>query len=146
MEQILDELCAKYWEMHLRNPVLFEEAIRNIFRLEENIDVIVEIGPHRALSRPVNEAQTLHASKQNRLYLAAMIRNTDTAMNMMRLGGALVLNGVDVNLRAVNGVKKPTQHEMQELHRLSQNLPTYSWDYSSQVWEDVYKIDGDRQK
>lgn len=35
---------------------------------------------------------------------------------------------------------------MQELHRLSQNLPTYSWDYSSQVWEDVYKIDGDRQK
>lgn len=106
MEQTLDELCAKYWEMHLRNPVLFEEAIRNIFRLDENIDVIVEIGPHRALSRPVNEAQTLHASKQNRLYLATMIRNTDTAMNMMRLGGALVLNGVDVNLRAVNGLKK----------------------------------------
>lgn len=131
-----DELDGNYWKMHLTNPVLFEEAVRSIFQLEGTIDVIVEIGPHRALSHPVNDVQKIHGAGQQRPYLSTMIRNTDPAISMLRLAGSLVLDGVDVNLRSVNGARAPNKHEMHELHRLSRTLPSYSWDYSSQAWSE----------
>lgn len=72
-----------------------------------------------------------------RPYLSTMIRNTDTAANMLRLVGSLVLDGVDVNLTEVNGMRTPTRPEMLEVHKLSRALPTYSRDYSSHTWSET---------
>ncbi|GFG16206.1 compactin diketide synthase mokB [Aspergillus udagawae] len=128
-----NELDADFWEMHLRSPVRFEQALSNIFQHEKNVDVILEVGPHRALSRPVIDTQALHIKERPSPYLSTMIRNTDTAINMMRLAGSLALNGAELDLRAVN---MPGEQESGFVPRLCSSLPAYSWDYCSKSWSE----------
>lgn len=127
------ELTEEYWSDHMMKPVLFLQAARQALNSERNCDVFVEVGPHRLLSRSVVEIQSETGESHVRPCLSTMIRYTNTAENMMKLAGDLVLNGANLDLQEVNGGRSGPADEAISRDLLNR-LPSYSWDYSSKSW------------
>ncbi|CAH0020350.1 unnamed protein product [Clonostachys rhizophaga] len=132
-----ETLCqAQYWVDNLVLPVRFFDALQSMISLEtgsktERISSLglVEIGPHCALRRPVQD--TLSSLLGNRMfeYRAVLDRSKAALQTMLNLLGSLFCWGVPVQLMTVN-----------ELHNIDTPLPfflsvpKYPFNHSASYW------------
>lgn len=125
---------ADHWVRSLVNPVRFVEAFRNmclggLSASAPDIDVVIEVGPHAALSGPIQEIlHTLEFEGCNILYFTCLLRKSDAVSTMHALVCDLIREGYPINMDSINFPHG--RHDVRVLH----DLPHYPWNHRSRYW------------
>ncbi|KAK7748156.1 Type I Iterative PKS [Cytospora paraplurivora] len=120
----LDLTGPAYWRANLESPVRFSDAITDLVD-SENVQVLVEIGPHPALKSPID--QILKKANQSSVaYRATLKRQQNGQESMLQLAGGLFCLNTDIDLAAVNAVD--SAHGL-EHGSIAIDLPPYQYAY-----------------
>ncbi|KEQ98173.1 hypothetical protein AUEXF2481DRAFT_62731 [Aureobasidium subglaciale EXF-2481] len=130
------EIGIGHWALNMVSPVLFLDAYRNMcLEIGETptklVDVVVEVGPHGALSGPIRQIMQLPEFENTAIsYASCLGRGQDAVSTMQALASELLAMGVPVDLNAVNFPNGSEQA------RVLTGLPTYPWTHSIQHWSE----------
>ena len=134
---------ARYWAKNMTDTVRFSDALTGIVLDDldaQNVDILVEIGPHPALQGP--SRQVLQSLKLDIPYLASLRRGTPDYESLLALAGQLFTHGYPVDLLSVNSdlflVRDDVVGSIQAGRKLK-DLPSYSWDHTS-YWAETRLI------
>ncbi|KAF2137744.1 uncharacterized protein K452DRAFT_321598 [Aplosporella prunicola CBS 121167] len=131
-----DHVPATYWSENLRSRVLFDEAVTSLGKTPglESIGIVVEVGPHTALSGPFK--QICQENKfEHFTYVASLVRNKDSAVQLLKTAGALFIQNYPIDVDEVNaldGTIGSTQKTRQPMVLV--DLPPYQWNYERTFW------------
>jgi acyl transferase domain-containing protein len=131
-------LGPEHWVQNMTHPVLFHDSFRNMVATEhadgrttQNIDVIVEIGPHSALAGPIRQCITSPPLKSFSIgYTSCLERSKDAVLTIQGLAGFLVSRGYSVNTSRVNTPNG------QEGLQVVPGLPSYAWNHTQRFWHE----------
>src|SRR3569833_1243553 len=127
------ELTTSYWVHNLTQPVLFSQALTEMCKPEEgkeNIDLLVELGPHSAMEGSVKQVlKAIENLNKKPTYLPTLIRNKDAVETTMNTAGNLFNHGVLLEFEQVNFPVAPPK----ALEVLN-DLPKYAWNHSTRYW------------
>ncbi|KAJ9635854.1 hypothetical protein H2199_008207 [Coniosporium tulheliwenetii] len=137
-----------YWARNMTGAVRFSDALTGILLDEEdnqNIDILVEIGPHPALKGP--SRQTIQSLRLDIPYLASLTRGVSDYNGLLTTAGQLFSLGYPVDLAAVNrdhfitdlGVPTSTSGGVK-----LRDIPSYAWDHSTRYWAETRFIKDQR--
>lgn len=126
-----DQVRVSYWVDNLRRPVMFRQAVQLMLTEMAEINMLIEVGPHTALSGPLRDiCQAM--SKPSLEYLPTLSRGKHDGEQMLRLAGSLWARDSSLDLARVLSVEsladdgsidtKPT--------KLLVDLPPYHWSYT----------------
>ena len=123
----------EHWVRSLTNPVQFVDAFRNMCLLDGStiaeIDAVIEVGPHAALSGPIAEICELPELKSSNIsYISCLVRKSSALDTMQTLACDLTCKGYPVNLDSVNF--PDGKHGVRVLH----DLPPYPWNHEKRHW------------
>lgn len=128
---------GQYWSANLCNPVLFNQAIQNVLKNDQldKIDLLIEIGPHPALSGPIRQICEF-VGPENLKYLPTLVRDEDSASQLLKLAGELFLKNYPLDTKQLTLVEEILPSG--KIHRFEGSvivdLPTYKWNYSVNWW------------
>lgn len=124
----------EHWVQSLTHPVQFVDAFRNMC-LEDvsvsatDVDCVIEVGPHGALSGPIQEILALPELKKCKIsYLNCLVRKSSALETMHTLACNLIREGYPVDLNSVNFPNG--RHGVRVLH----DLPHYPWNHQTRHW------------
>ncbi|PYH35548.1 FabD/lysophospholipase-like protein [Aspergillus neoniger CBS 115656] len=124
------ELGAAYWRRNLESPVLFSDAVSNLLK-EDKAHLLLDIGPHSALSGPLKQIFRSHSLKHGPLYIPTLKRCDDTSFDascevqLLSALGLIHSNGAIVDLMSVNG-----------RGQVVTGLPPYPWQHGTRYWNE----------
>ncbi|KAK3319476.1 putative polyketide synthase [Cercophora scortea] len=132
------QLGVNHWVASITAPVQFSKGVHDMVRPflsngkrqeENNVDVLLELGPHSALQGPSTQSLKAHGIA-NIPYYSVLTRNLNAINTAATTAGALFTQGCQVNIREIN----VDSH----LHfdRPLVDLPTYAWNHSQRFWHD----------
>ncbi|MCJ1466203.1 hypothetical protein MMC07_004822 [Pseudocyphellaria aurata] len=130
-----DMLDSNYWVENMISPVQFSKAVDCLCAESQNgppedaIDVLIEIGPHSALSAPIKEIFKSNLSSIK--YLHCLARNMNASITTLQLASSLFTMGYKVDLAAVN-FPNPNGPAPQ----LLTDLPSYPWMHARRHWHE----------
>lgn len=136
------ELCdADYWVRNMVSPVRFSQALtklasraktRRKLGQKSHLDYhdIVEVGPHSALQRPIEEV--LKQVKRQMRYTSSLSRFAPASEQVLNLAGRLLCSGYPVQLDKVNRIDLTNPQQNRHLVR----LPQYSFSRAHRHWEE----------
>ncbi|KAL3496347.1 hypothetical protein BJX62DRAFT_251184 [Aspergillus germanicus] len=125
MLPLFSSLSASYWRRNLESPVLFSSAAKSILAKLKN-RAFLEIGPHLALSGPLQQIFRTVETKADLTYIPTLIRNEiDSRVQLLSTAGLAHSCGVSVDLEAINGKGNTLG-----------NLPPYPWQHNTKYWHD----------
>jgi len=127
-------LNGDYWVTNMVSQVKFLQAVQSFANdlatsgKGHFSNMIVEIGPHSALSGPLREIlNSPSTSKVNSVYLPSIVRQKNTVESLLSLAGNAFARGCPLNYNAIN----PKSHSKP---RVMVDLPKYPWDHSTTYW------------
>ncbi|KAI0857178.1 hypothetical protein F4860DRAFT_528288 [Xylaria cubensis] len=128
-----NSLGPEHWVDNMLKPVLFVESFHNmVFSPDsqtQNIDIVVEIGPHSALAGPIRQSLSDAALKKLGItYGCCLSRGENAVESMQKLAGLLWQRGNPVDLSQVNFEKGLGRA------RTVPDLPSYPWNHSTSYW------------
>lgn len=121
-----NDFGPEYWHRNFVQPVLFDTAMRTL--IADNVNnFFIEIGPHPALSSPINDIlRSVPDATSNCEYIGTLRKGEHTNISYLRLAGELWLQNLPVNLSKVIPNKG---------HVLT-NLPQYPWHHDTTYWDE----------
>ncbi|KAJ3499830.1 hypothetical protein NLG97_g19 [Lecanicillium saksenae] len=137
-------LGPEYFAANMTGMVKFSDALTGILLDEDdtqNVEVLVEIGPHPALKGPSN--QTIDSLKLKVKYLASLDRKQDAYESILSTAGQLFALGYPVDLAHVNQdcYQHPSTGQIvcPAVIRPTLTLPGYAWDHE-RYWSETRVI------
>lgn len=108
----------EYWKVNLTQPVLFHQAMEALLQGAkdaspreddsiDNINVVVEIGPHSQLSSVIKEI----TGDRHTQYVSCLKRKVDAVVTMQETAGLLWQLGCPVNVNSMNS-SNDAEHEL----------------------------------
>ncbi len=130
-------LETSYWVRNLTSKVQFSEAISRLCCFEDdsseqNVDWLVEIGPHSALQGPVKQILQSKGNSRKIHCMPSLVRNEDGVEAVLRLAAQLFSNGCQLEMGAVNF---PTSNRQNP--PILTDLPPYFWNHSKRYWHET---------
>ncbi|PYH88738.1 polyketide synthase [Aspergillus ellipticus CBS 707.79] len=129
---------SAHWVGNMLQPVEFESSFRHMCfaepspdraRATQDVDLVLEVGPHGALGGPMQQLMTLPEFADSEIaYLPTLLRGKDSVAAMQRLAVDLLHRGYPVDLKAVN-----FPHGLPHLSVLH-DLPSYPWNHRLRYW------------
>lgn len=126
-----------HWVRSMTQPVQFVDAFRNMCfgdpsaTTQPDVDVIVEVGPHGALSGPITEILGLPEFSGSKIsYNTCLVRKSSALDTMHALACDLLRKGYPINMSSINfplgrhGVK------------VLPDLPPYPWNHQMRHWSE----------
>ena len=137
---------AKYWVSNLTGQVRFADALTNLLlneNEEQNVDLLVEVGPHPALKGPAKEV--MKSLKLDIPYIASLSRGVPDFNSLLSCAGQLFSLGYPVDLAAVNSNLFIDSHGdvKRAITAPKIKLPSYAWDHAS-YWSETRVIKANR--
>ncbi|TRX93498.1 hypothetical protein FHL15_005470 [Xylaria flabelliformis] len=117
------KLGPAYWRSNMESPVLFNSALRAALRNEKKQMVLIEIGPHPALSGPIR--QILNDLSRRDTHIGTLSRGNECQESLLQLAGKLYLENVPINY----SVQCPPGHFLR-------GLPLYVWRQDMTYWDE----------
>ncbi|PBP25423.1 putative polyketide protein [Diplocarpon rosae] len=133
-----NDMPPAYWSANLRQRVLFNTAVQSLVTDSafENVRLIIEIGPHAALSGPFK--QICSGRKLDRFtYVPTFVRNKNDQDQLLSVAGSVFIAGYPVDLEEVNStfsVRGSNSIRKPNTRRLLVDLPPYQWNYEKKYW------------
>ncbi|KAI2885910.1 hypothetical protein CBS11852_8117 [Aspergillus niger] len=141
---------SSHWVGNMLQAVEFESSFRHMCfgdpspkgaKGTQDVDLVLEIGPHGALGGPIQQLMTLPEFEGSGIsYLPTLVRKQDAVFAMQRLAIDLTHRGYPVDLNAVN-----FPHGTLSLSILH-DLPSYPWNHSTRYWLEPRRNRADRQR
>ena len=129
-----------YWRQNLESPVLFVQAVEAMMEsCGDDLDVMLEIGPHPALSGPLKQIFTGSQASgfQIPTYISTLVREQDALVCMLRTAGHLFLQDQPIDLTAVNAMDELEKGEHVLVHgRVCVDLPGYAYHYGPSIYHE----------
>ncbi|KAI0506887.1 putative polyketide synthase [Xylaria bambusicola] len=130
-------LGPEHWITNMIQPVQFTSSFRNMVITEmdeaprQDVDIVVEIGPHSALAGPVRQCLSEPSLKSlGIMYASCLEREKDAVQTAQSLGVVLLQKGYALNMTHVNF---PTgDSSCQPIF----DLPSYPWNHSTSYWNE----------
>ena len=124
-----------HWVRSLTQPVRFVDAFCSMCfedsDSEPTVDMVIEVGPHAALSGPVQDILAMPQFRDVTIpYATCLVRKQNAVNTMHALVGNLIQRGHPVNLAAVNFPFGT--HGLTVLH----DLPHYPWNHQTRHWNE----------
>lgn len=130
---------AQHWVNNMLNPVRFAESFQNMcFTTPEslgpgerlqNVDIVLEVGPHGMLQGPIQQMMALPVFENVRIpYLSCLMRGQSAVHTMQTLASSLLGWGYRVDMAALNF--PCGAHDVKVIH----DLPTYPWNHENSHW------------
>ena len=140
------KMKAAYWVSNLTGQVRFADALTNLLlndNEEQNVDMLVEIGPHPALRGPAKEI--MKSLKLDIPYIASLSRGVPDFGSLLSCAGQLFALGYPVDLAAANGnlFVNPHGSAQNAMAGSSIKLPSYAWDHAK-YWSETRIIKNNR--
>lgn len=134
--QPADLARPEYWVANMVSPVRFANAVRVLVGQESTVTDLVEVGPHPALRRPVQDTIGGGAEKQQIRYAAVLHRSRPARETVLELAGQLFCLGYAVSVVAVNSSTSTTslEHTGPVLPSPLVHCPSYPFDHSHRYW------------
>ena len=131
-----DDLDYSYWAANLERPVLFNQAVTRIAKDNPDAHLLVEVGPHPALSGPIRQVFK-HADKPVS-YIPTLKRDHDDVEQLLRLAGELWTIGFMIDMTSVTNIERPLADESVEevSGSLLVDLPPYQWNYARKYYQE----------
>lgn len=132
MASVRDISTPQHWVDSLTNPVQFVESFRNMCFGGDggaDVDLVIEVGPHGALSGPIHEIMST-LPEFSISYLTCLVRKNNAVSTMQALACELVRKGYPVDMEAVNFPFG--RNEARVLH----DLPHYPWNHTTRHWSE----------
>ncbi|KAI2635455.1 acyl transferase domain-containing protein [Xylaria nigripes] len=120
-----DSLNAAYWRSNLESPVLFNTGVRELLESQGMNSVLVEVGPHSALSGPLRQILS-HMKAEQALYLPTLARSSNESTALLSTAGQLFCKGLGVRFDSINPGG-----------RVVPCLPTYPWNHDTKYWSET---------
>ncbi|KAK4498658.1 hypothetical protein PRZ48_009168 [Zasmidium cellare] len=125
---------AQHWTDSLLNPVAFPQAFHNMcFESAESekstVDIVIEVGPHGALSGPIQEMTTHPDFGASVQYFPSLLRDKNAVTTMQNLAGSLLKAGHKLDMAAIN-FPQGRGSQTRVLH----DLPSYPWNHTMKHW------------
>lgn len=134
------KIDEQYWIANLCNPVLFQQAIQVVATDSQfsNVDLLIEIGPHSALSGAIRQICTTFTFDKLR-YLPTLRRNTNSASQLLTLAGELFLKDYPLDTEQISLIEEPLPNGKTRQVRgcVIVDLPTYQWNYTKDYWTET---------
>jgi acyl transferase domain-containing protein len=133
------QLGPEHWVENMTHPVLFSDSFRNMVAtehpdgtIEQNVETIIEVGPHSALAGPIRQSLKAVPSLKGLsvAYGSCLERGKNAVLTIQNLAGFLVSKGYPVKTSLVN-----TPNE-QKGHRVVPGLPSYPWNHTNRFWHE----------
>ncbi|RAL06833.1 type I polyketide synthase [Aspergillus homomorphus CBS 101889] len=127
-----------HWIQCMLEPVEFESAFREMCfdgkRKMQEVDTIIEIGPHGALGGPIKQImqQLPELAALQVSYLPCLSRRKSALSTMHHLALGLWQDGYTIDLNAVNFPRGKEAALVQVLY----DLPTYPWNHQTRYWKE----------
>ncbi|KAJ5102441.1 Acyl transferase/acyl hydrolase/lysophospholipase [Penicillium alfredii] len=129
---------AQYWVDNLVSPVHFTDAVQVLLQNSSTLKVglgsitdIVEIGPHPALRRPVNDTINQPDNQKKGFgYFSVLHRSQKAVQSTLELAGHLFCLGHEVSIAAIN------QHSVDSQPPFLVSCPPYPFDRSNHYWKE----------
>ncbi|KAI1738681.1 hypothetical protein F4680DRAFT_459720 [Xylaria scruposa] len=126
---------AQYWVDNLVSPVRFFDAIQVVTQKAPtlkvgigNITDLVEIGPHPALKRPIQDSIAQIKNQKQIRYSNVLHRSNDAVESLLELLGRLFCHGHELNISKANRLlSSPTPSFLVD-------CPQYPFDRSRTYW------------
>ncbi|OGM44044.1 hypothetical protein ABOM_007790 [Aspergillus bombycis] len=137
------QMGPEYWAANMTGCVRFWEALVGILvdeEEEQNVDILVEIGPHPALRGP--SRQIMKSLGMDLPYLGSLARKMADFDCLLTLAGQLFQHGYPVNLDAVNSdhfLIEPDIPCQAPNGKFLDDIPTYAWDHE-RYWAETRLI------
>ncbi|KAL9047183.1 MAG: hypothetical protein Q9214_000184, partial [Letrouitia sp. 1 TL-2023] len=126
-----------YWCQNLTSPVLFNQAIQRIATDDQfsKVDLLIEIGPHSALSGPIRQICVEHGFEKLG-YIPSLVRNADSAQQLLKVAGELFLRNYPLNMERVTVTEEalPSGKINLAKGKMLVDLPGYQWNYAKNLW------------
>lgn len=125
-----------YWALNLESPVLFNQAITKLTESMPDLNMIVEIGPHPALSGPIRQ---IAANTDKALsYIPTLKRGKNDADQLLNLAGELWARDSAIDISTVTSIERflPNGDVEKMPGSLLVDLPTYQWNYSKKYYSE----------
>ncbi|KAJ5792453.1 polyketide synthase [Penicillium pulvis] len=125
-----------HWIQSLLGPVEFVNAVSNMVLdmtdLSSRVDLLLEVGPHKALGGPLQEILSLPKFNDVQVsYHGCLVRHTNAVETMQALAAQLISQGYPVNLNAVNFPADRPRYLP-----VLQDLPSYPWNHAVKHWSE----------
>jgi acyl transferase domain-containing protein/NADPH:quinone reductase-like Zn-dependent oxidoreductase/ubiquinone/menaquinone biosynthesis C-methylase UbiE/acyl carrier protein len=122
----------EYWVGNMLGTVEFEDSFSNLClnkTSQQQVDYIIEIGPHGALAGPIQQIMTLPRLENLQIpYGSCLTRGKNEAKTMRALACDLIRHGCPVDVGAINApIISPDT-------RVLYDLPTYPWTHQRRYW------------
>ncbi|KAI0019183.1 hypothetical protein F4780DRAFT_771382 [Xylariomycetidae sp. FL0641] len=132
---------AQYWVENLVSPVLFSDAVHDLLNCLPTPDWItdlVEIGPHPALRRPLEDILRQHPlGRKSPRYHAVLTRSKPPVQTLLKAIGQLVCVGYCVKIAEVNSlIPQPHAQDLETWPKQALlSCPKYPFDRSRRYWK-----------
>lgn len=140
------KMKAAYWVSNLTGQVRFADALTNLLlndNEEQNVDMLLEIGPHPALRGPAKEL--MKSLKLEIPYIASLNRGVPDFGSLLSCVGQLFGLGYPVDLAAANS--NLFFNHLGSVQRAMAGpkvqLPSYAWDHAK-YWSETRVIKNNR--
>lgn len=134
-----NDIGPEHWVRNMTSPVLFADSFRNMIVTEhpdgtttQNVDLVVEIGPHSTLAGPVRQnLQNMPSLKGLSVaYGFCLERSRDAVLTIQTLAGLLACKGYPIVTSQVNALEGKSGLQ------LVPDLPSYPWNHNQRFWHE----------
>lgn len=115
-------LDAPYWRANMEKPVLFNAALRSALHGEDSKLILIEIGPHLALSGPIGQILR-DIGRSDVGVVGTLVRGKDGHDTLVHMAGKLFQHSVLLNFSAICPPGEAVR-----------DLPRYSWQQDTSYW------------
>ncbi|CZT12486.1 related to lovastatin nonaketide synthase [Rhynchosporium agropyri] len=132
-----EDFGPQYWVDNLLGQVKFSESLGNLLSMQKDASsapthhLIIEVGPHAALSGPINQTITSRNFEGfKHSYSTVLLRKKNAVSTMLELVGKLFEAGYNVNLNTAAHISsKPSSETVTD-------LAPYAWDHTTKYWSE----------
>ncbi|KAF2177304.1 ketoacyl-synt-domain-containing protein [Zopfia rhizophila CBS 207.26] len=116
-----------YWKSNMVQPVLFEQALKQMLSGKDSPNFLIEIGPSGALAGPTSQVKKeLPGGGSDVQYCSAMTRGKDAENAIFDVAGRLFVAGHNTDFTTVNNIQKS--------QKILTDLPNYAWNHGTDYW------------
>ncbi|KAF5549198.1 polyketide synthase [Fusarium mexicanum] len=134
---------ADYWVSNLVSQVKFSTASQLVARhlsdtYPSAVNMLIEIGPHAALSGPIRQSLSESNFKLSSgtsfkyTYAPCLVRNTSALKSVLALAGRMFETGCSVQFHDATSTNSSSSFQPQVVA----DLPSYPWDHSNTYWRE----------